>query len=78
MKHYIRYTCTAVLAAGTIIASPVLAERSPPPRNRTQMEEMMKKAEVAGRPSGTYGPRAAGGTWKAEVKCWMARTHRRR
>ena len=26
MKHYIRYTCTASLAAGTLIASLVLAE----------------------------------------------------
>ena len=74
MKHYIRYTCTAVLAAGTIIASPVLAEeksasQGPDPK----MEEMMKKAEAAGTPGAAHtalGPLV--GTWNAEVKCWMA------
>ena len=74
MKHYIRYTCTAVLAAGTIIASPVLAEeKSASQEPDPKMEEMMKKAEAAGTPGAAHTAlEPLVGNWKAEVKCWMA------
>ncbi len=74
MKNYIRYTSTAVLTAGTLIASLVLAEdKSDSQKPDPAMEEMMKKAEAAGTPGAAHQAlEPLVGTWTAEVKCWMA------
>jgi hypothetical protein len=74
MKQYIRYTCTAALAAATLTASLVLAEdKSASQKPDPQMEEMMKKAEAAGTPGAAHKAlEPLVGNWAAEVKCWMA------
>ncbi len=74
IKNYNRYVGAAILAAGTLVASLVLAEdNSAPPKPDPKMEEMMKKAEAAGTPGAAHkalDPLV--GNWIAEVKCWMA------
>jgi hypothetical protein len=74
MKHCLRYTCTAAMAAATLMAGMVLAkDKSASPKTDPQMEEMMKKAEAAGMPGAAHKAlEPLVGNWTAEVKCWMA------
>ena len=74
MKYCTHYTGAAVLAAGTLIASLVLAQdKSAPPKPDPQMQELMKKAEAAGTPGAAHQAlEPLVGNWTAEVKCWMA------
>lgn len=74
MKHYIRYTCSALVVAGILVARFALAEdKAAAPKMDPKMEEMMKKAEVAGTPAAEHKAlEPLVGNWKAEVKTWMA------
>jgi hypothetical protein len=72
MKHSIGYTCTAAVAALTLMGGLALAEDKSAGADPT-MEEMMKKAEAAGTPGeGHKALEPLIGTWTAEVKCWMS------
>ena len=69
MNH--RYICTAVIVAGTLIASFALAEDASQ-KTDPGMEEMMKKAEAAGTPGAAHKAlEPLVGNWTAEVKSWM-------
>ena len=69
MNH--RYICTAVIVAGTIIASFALAEDASQ-KTDPGMEEMIKKAEAAGTPGAAHKAlEPLVGNWTAEVKSWM-------
>ena len=69
MNH--RYICTAVIVAGTLIASFALAEDASQ-KTDPSMEEMMKKAEAAGTPGAAHKAlEPLVGNWTAEVKSWM-------
>jgi hypothetical protein len=74
MKNYTRYTWTAVVAAGALIAGLALAaDESSSQKMDPKMEEMMKKAEAAGTPGAAHKTLdALVGNWVAEVKSWMA------
>jgi hypothetical protein len=74
MTQRIRYTRTAALAAGALMASLVLAEDKPASQKPDpKMEEMMKKAEAASTPGAAHKLlEPLVGEWTAEVKCWMA------
>jgi Protein of unknown function (DUF1579) len=72
MKDKIRYICTAVMVAGTLIARFALAEDASQ-KIDPGMEEMMKKAEAAGTPGAAHKAlEPLVGNWTAEVKTWMA------
>ena len=69
MNH--RYICTAVIVAGTLIASFALAEDASQ-KTDPGMEEMIKKAEAAGTPGAAHKAlEPLVGNWTAEVKSWM-------
>jgi uncharacterized protein DUF1579 len=74
MKYCIRYTCSALVVAGTLAASFALAEgKSASEKSDPKMEEMMKKAEAAGTPGAAHKAlEPLVGDWTAEVKSWMA------
>lgn len=74
MKHCVRYTCSALVIAGTLVASFALAkDKSASQKLDPKMEEMMKKAEAAGTPGAAHKAlEPLVGNWNAEVKCWMA------
>ena len=72
MEDKIRYICTAVMVAGTLIAGFALAEDASQ-KIDPGMEEMMKKAEAAGTPGAAHKAlEPLVGNWSAEVKSWMA------
>ena len=73
MKHSIRYTASALALTSAITASLALAEdKTPPQKPNPKMEEMMKKAETAGKPGAAHQALAPlVGEWTAEVKSWM-------
>jgi hypothetical protein len=72
MKDKIRYICTAVMVAGTLIARFALAEDASQ-KIDPGMEEMMKKAEAPGTPGAPHKAlEPLDGNWTAEVKTWMA------
>lgn len=69
MNH--RYICTAVIVAGTLIASFALAEDASQ-KTDPGMEEMIKKAEAAGTPGAAHKAlEPLVGNWTAEVKSWI-------
>lgn len=71
MKQIIQYTCAA-FAAGSIIVGLALASEKSGQKPDPKMEEMMKKAEAAGKPGAAHkalDPLA--GDWTCEVKMWM-------
>ena len=73
MKQCIRYTCTVFVVAGTLPCFAVADDKSASQKVDPKMEEMMKKAEVAGTPGAAHkalDPLI--GTWSVEVKSWMA------
>ena len=72
--NYMRYTCSAFVVAGTLVAALALAEdKLASQKLDPKMEEMMKKAEAAGTPGASHQAlEALIGNWQAEVKCWMA------
>ena len=74
MKHRIAYTCSALIVAGTLVASFAPAQdKSASKKLDPKMEEMMKKAEAAGTPGAAHKAlEPLVGDWTAEVKCWMA------
>lgn len=74
MKHNIRYQSSALIVAGTLVASLALAaDESASQKVDPKMEEMMKKAEAAGTPGPAHQAlEPLVGNWTAEVKCWMA------
>ena len=72
MKHSVGYICSALVAAGALIAGLALAsdkaEKLDP-----KMEEMMKKAEAVCTPGAAHKAlEPLVGDWNAEVKTWMA------
>lgn len=73
MKHYIRNTVSALAVTGTLAASIALAqEKSAAAKPDPNMEEMMKKAEAAGKPGAEHKAlEPLVGEWNAEVKTWM-------
>src|SRR5687768_4430687 len=73
MKHLTRTTCTAVIAAGTLVASLALAQdKTASQKLDPKMEEMMKKAEAASTPGPAHKAlEPLVGDWNAEVKMWM-------
>jgi Protein of unknown function (DUF1579) len=74
MKHSLCYTCVAIVVAGTAVASFALADdKSTSQKIDPKMEEMLKKAEVAGTPAAAHKAlEPLVGNWEAEVKSWMA------
>jgi hypothetical protein len=73
MKNRIRYVVTALVAAGLLATGVAVADKKPSAKLDPKMEEMMKKAEVAGTPGAAHKAlEALVGTWTAEVKCWMS------
>lgn len=73
MKLCIRNTVSALAITGALAASIALAEdKSAAAKPDPKMEEMMKKAEAAGRPGGAHKAlEPLVGEWNAEVKTWM-------
>ena len=73
MKHNIHYTASALALTVAITASLVWAEDKPASQKPDpKMEEMMKKAEVAGKPGAAHKAlEPLVGEWNAEVKSWM-------
>ena len=73
MKHFIRYAWSALIG-GTLVAGLALAsDKSASQKLDPKMEEMMKKAEAAGRPGAAHKAlEPLVGDWNAEVKNWMA------
>jgi hypothetical protein len=73
MKHGIRYAASAAILATAFIAGVALAKDKDKAALDPKMEEMMKKAEIAGTPgAGHKVLEALVGSWTAEVKCWMS------
>jgi hypothetical protein len=73
MKHNIRSTCAAVIAAGTLAASLALAQdKTGSQKLDPKTEEMMKRAEEASTPGVAHKAlEPLVGDWNAEVKMWM-------
>jgi hypothetical protein len=73
MKHTIGYTCTALAAAGGLIAGLALAnEKASSQKLTPELEEMLKKAEAASIPGPAHKAlEPLVGEWTAEVKSWM-------
>jgi len=74
MKQFVYHTGSALVVAGTLIASLALAQdKSASGKSDPKMEEMMKKMEVAGTPGAAHKAlEPLIGNWSAEVKSWMA------
>jgi hypothetical protein len=73
MKRSVFYTCSALMAGALIVNLAVAADKPAAQKMDPQMEEMMKKAEVAGTPGTAHKAlEPLVGNWNVEVKCWMA------
>jgi hypothetical protein len=74
MKNRIGCTYTAFILAGTLLGTGVnAADKDASREPGSDMEEMMKKMEVAGTPGAAHKAlEPLVGEWNAEVKTWMA------
>lgn len=74
MKYTIRYTCTALVAAGALLTHLTWADdEAVASAMDPQMAEMMKNMEEAGTPGAAHKAlEPFVGDWNAEVKTWMA------
>ena len=73
MKHHTRYIGSTLLIATLVSACALAANARASEKLDPKMQEMMKKAEIAGTPGPAHKAlEPLVGNWDAEVKMWMA------